>query len=323
MRRVRYHSHGGPEVLAVEEADIPRPGPGQVLIRTEAVGLNYVDVQLRRETSPDSIWYRPLPATLTGDVVGSVEEAGPAADPALAGTRVAVLHEDACADYVVADARWLAHVPDGLAAGAASMLPTVGAVALGALRTGGLAEGDAVLVTAGAGGIGHLAVQLAKLRGAGTVIATAGSPAKLSFLKELGADVAVNHSQPGWAEQVRLAAPRGVNVILEAVGGETLHQSIGLLAPFGRVVVYGASAGDLTSVPVTSLFALKTVTGFSLLAWRAADPSQVRADLSELAGLLSTGQLRAVTEALPFGEIVRAHQLLEERAVVGRLLLTP
>ncbi len=323
MRRVRYHLHGGPEVLVVEEADIPRPGPDQVLIRTEAVGLNYVDVQLRRETAPDSIWYRSLPATLTGDVVGTVEETGPEADSALTGTRVAVLLEDACADYVVADAGWLASVPDGLSAGAASMLPTVGAVALGALRTSGMNHGDTVLVTAGAGGIGHLAVQLARLRGAGTVIATAGSPAKLSFLKELGADVAVNHGQPGWADEVRLAAPHGVDVILEAVGGATLHQGIGLLAPFGRAVVYGASAGDLTSVPVTSLFALKTMAGFSLLAWRAAGPSRARADITALADLLSTGQLRAVTEALPFAAIVRAHQLLEDRAVVGRLLLTP
>jgi NADPH:quinone reductase len=323
MRRVRYHSHGGPEVLVVEEADIPRPGSGQVLIRTEAVGLNYVDVQLRRETDPESIYHRSLPATLTGDVVGIVEGIGPDADRALIGTRVAVLLEDACADYVVADADWLASAPEGIGAGAASMLPTVGAVALGALRTGRLAPDDTVLVTAGAGAIGHLAVQLAKLRGARTVIAAAGSSAKLDFLKELGADVAVSYSQPDWVDEVRLAAPRGVDVMLEAVGGEILHQGIGLLAPFGRAVVYGASAGDLTSVPVTSLFPLKTVSGFSLLAWRAADPGQARADITELAELFSTGQLRAVTETLSLAEVVRAHQLLEDRAVVGRLVLTP
>jgi NADPH:quinone reductase-like Zn-dependent oxidoreductase len=323
MRRVRYHSHGGPEVLAVEEAEIPRPGPGQVLIRTEAVGLNYVDVQLRRETAPDSIYYRSLPATLTGDVVGTVEDAGPDADRALIGTRVAVLLEDACADYVVADTAWLASVPGGLGAGAASMLPTVGAVALGALRTGRAGKDDTVLVTAGAGAIGHLAVQLAKLRGAGTVIAAAGSPAKLDFLKELGADVAVDYSRPGWADEVQLAAPHGVDVILEAVGGEILHQSIGLLAPFGRAVVYGAAAGDLTSVPVVSLFALKTVSGFSLLAWRTADPGQARADITTLADLFGSGQLRAVTEVLSLAEIVRAHRLLEDRAVSGRLVLTP
>jgi NADPH:quinone reductase len=323
MRRVRYHDHGGPEVLTVEEADVPSPGPGQVLIRTEAIGINYVDVQMRRETRPESIWYRPLPAALTGDVVGTVERAGADVDPALAGARVAVLLEDGCADYVVADADWLAPVPAGLGAGAASMLPTVGAVALGALRAGRFAAGETVLVTAGAGAIGHLAVQLAKLRGAGTVIAAAGSPAKLGFLKDLGADVAVDYSQPDWADQVRLAAPRGVDVILEGVGGDILHTSIGLLAPFGRVVVFGASAGELTSVPVRSLFALKTITGFSLLAWRSTDPEQARADITELTGLLESGALRAVTRAVPLADAAEAHRLLESRNVSGRLLLVP
>jgi NADPH2:quinone reductase len=184
-----------------EEASIPEPGTGQVLIRTEAIGVNYVDVQLRRETAPDSLYFRSLPATLTGDVVGTIEKVGPDADPALAGTRVAVLLEDAYADYVVADASWLVGVPASLGADTASMLPTAGAVALGTLRTGRLSQGDTVLVTAGAG----------------TVIATAGSPAKLDFLKELSADVAIDYTQPDWSEQVRLAAPGGVDVILEAV----------------------------------------------------------------------------------------------------------
>jgi NADPH:quinone reductase len=324
MRRVCFRSHGGPEVLAVEEADIPVPGPGQVLIRTEAVGLNYVDVQIRRETRAGSIYYRSLPAPLTGDVVGTVERTGQGADPALTGTRVAVLLEDACADYVVADTDWLVNVPAGLSAGAASLLPTAGAVALGALRAGRLRRGETVLVTAGAGGIGHLAVQLARRQGAGTVIATAGSQAKLDFLKELGADAVIDHTEPGWAGRARLAAPGGVNVIMEAVGGQLLHEAIGLLAPFGRAVVYGASAGDLTSVPVTSLFALKTVSGFSLLAWRAAAPEQARADIAELTGLLAAGTLRAATETtLPLTEVARAHRLLEDRAVLGRPLLVP
>ena len=323
MRRVRYYSHGGPEVLVTEEADIPEPGRGQVLIRTEAIGVNYVDVQLRRETAEDSIYFRSLPATLTGDVVGHIEKVGPGTDPALAGTRVAVLLEDAYADYVVTDAGWLVGVPEGLGAAAASMLPTVGAVALGALRAGRLGPADTVLITAGAGGIGHLAVQLARQQGAGTVIATAGSPGKLAFLKELGADVAVDHTQPDWSDQVRLAAPGGLDVILDAVGGEMLHKGIGLLAPFGRAVVYGAAAGDLTSIPVTSLFPLKTVSGFSLLAWRAADPEQARADIAGLTGLLETGQLHIATTALPLAEAVQAHRLLEDRTVIGRLILLP
>jgi NADPH:quinone reductase-like Zn-dependent oxidoreductase len=191
------------------------------------------------------------------------------------------------------------------------------------LRAGRFAAGEIVLITSGAGAIGHLAVQLAKLRGAGTVIAAAGSAAKLGFLKEMGADVAVDYSQPDWADQVRLAAPRGVDVILEAVGGDILHTSIGLLAPFGRVVVFGASAGEFTSVPVRSLAALKTLTGFSLLAWRATAPEQARADITELTGLLESGALRAVTRALPLADVAEAHRLLESRNVTGRLLLVP
>jgi NADPH2:quinone reductase len=257
-------------------------------------------------------------------VVGTVEQTGPGTEPGLAGHRVAVLLEDGCADYVVADADWLVPVPGGLGAGAASMLPTTGAVALGALRAGRLAAGETVLVTAGAGAIGHLAVQLARQLGAGTVIATAGSAAKLTLAKELGADVAVDHRQPGWDDQVRSAVPGGVDVVLEAVGGDTLHRCLGLLAPSGRAVVFGASAGELGSVPVRSLFALKSVTGFSLLAWRAADPEAVRAGITEIAGWFGTGKLRAVTGVtLPLAEVSRAHQLLEERSVPGRLLLVP
>ena len=159
-------------------------------------------------------------------------------------------------------------------------------------------------------------------QGAGTVIATA-SPAKLGFLKELGADVAIDHTQADWAAQVRDAAPAGLDLVVEAVGGEMLHQSVGLLAPFGRAVVFGASAGDLTSLPVTSLFGLKTASGFSLLAWRAANADQARLDLAELTGLFQADDLRAVTTSLPLAGAVQAHRLLEERAVTGRLLLVP
>jgi NADPH:quinone reductase len=324
MRRVRYYAHGGPEVLGIEETEVPEPGPQQALIRVEAIGLNYVDVQLRRETSPDSIYYRKLPSGVTGDTVGIVERVGPDTDPALIGTRVAVLLEDGCADYVVADVAWMASVPDGLDVGAASMLPTIGAVAQGVLHIARPIEDQTVLVTAGAGAIGHLAVQLAKRQGARTVIATASSPAKLDFARELGADVAINHTDPDWDEQIRRAVPGGVDVVLDAVGGDALHRAIGLLAPFGRAAVFGASSGDLTSVPVRSLFALKTVSGFSLLAYRAAAADQLRAQISELADLLLKGELRAATDTrLPMSDIVEAHRLLEARAVLGRVILLP
>jgi NADPH:quinone reductase len=195
-------SRPGPELASpvaepVEHGALAHPGGRRDLLHRDVLrAVAGQHVQLRRETDEDSIWYRQLPGTLTGDVVGTVEQAGPDTDPALAGTRVAVLLEDACADYVLADTGWLAPVPAGLDAAAACMLPLVGAVALGALRAGRLAPGDTVLITAAAGAIGHLAVQLARRQGAGQVIATA-SPAKLGFLKELGADVAIDYTQPG------------------------------------------------------------------------------------------------------------------------------
>ncbi|WP_327090662.1 zinc-binding dehydrogenase [Nonomuraea sp. NBC_01738] len=324
MRRVRFHAYGGPEVLEIEEAGIPEPGPGQVLIKPEIIGANYVDVQIRRETDPGSIYHRPLPATLTGDVVGVVERAGRGVDPALVGARVAALSEDAMADYVTADAAWLIPLPGDADAVSAVMLPTVASVAMGVLNAGRTSAGDSVLITAAAGGVGHLAVQLARHRGAGTIIATAGSAAKLAFLKELGADVVVDHTAQDWAEQVRQAVPGGVDVALDAIGGHTLHAAIGLLAPGGRAVAYGAASGDLTSVPVGSLFMLRSLTGFAIMALRATDEAQARADLAELTALVTSGELYGTAGlTLPLAEIVRAHRELEARSFPGRLILVP
>jgi NADPH:quinone reductase len=322
VRRVRYHEYGGPEVLTLEESDIPAPGPGQVLIRAEAIGANFVDVMFRR--GEGSIFRRPLPGLLTGDVVGTVESVGPGGDPRLLGRRVAGLSEDAFADFALAEAQWLAPVPEGLDLGAASMLPLGAPVALRVLRTGRLAPGETVLVHAAAGGIGHLAVQLAKLLGAGTVIATAGSPAKLEFARSCGADICIDYTEADWPDQVRKAVPQGVDLVLDSAGGEVLQRSFETLAPFGRIVVYGAASGELASLPVTSLFALKTVAGFSLLAWRAADPGQAREEMTEVADYCTTGRLRTNVHArFPLTDAAAAHRLFEERSQLGRILLLP
>jgi NADPH:quinone reductase-like Zn-dependent oxidoreductase len=324
MRRVRYHAYGDPDVLTVEEADIPTPGPGQVLVRAEAIGANFVDTKFRRGPSSGALFQRPLPGKLTGDVVGTVEAAGPGVDTRQVGRRVAGLAEDAFADYVLAEARWLAPVPEGLDAGAASMLPMGAPVALRTLRAGRLAAGETVLIHAAAGGIGHLAVQLARQLGAGTVIATAGSPAKLAFARAHGADIAIDYTDSDWPDQVRKAAPQGVDVVLDSVGGETLHRSFDVLAPFGRIVVYGAASGDLTSVPVTHLFALKSVTGFSLLAWRVADPERAREEMTEVAAYTTAGDLRTAVHArIPLTGAAAAHRILEDRSHLGRVLLVP
>jgi NADPH:quinone reductase-like Zn-dependent oxidoreductase len=314
MRRVRYYTYGDPGVLTVEDAAVPEPGPGQVLIRTEAIGANFVDTRFRSGlgTGPFS---RPLPGVLTGDVVGTV-----------AGTdrRVAALAEDAFAEYVVADEQWLAPVPADLAPAAASMLPMGGPVALRVLRTARLEPGETVLVHAAAGGIGHLAVQIARLLGAGTVIGTAGSASKLDFVRRMGADVAVDYSDPDWPDRVRAAVPGGVDVVVDSVGGDVLLHSFDLLAPFGRVVVYGAGSGQFADLPVARVLALRSVAGFSLLAWRRAAPAAARAEMDEIAAWSASGRLQTALHAtVPLAEPARAHRILESRANLGRVLLVP
>lgn len=324
MRVVRYHEYGGPEVLKVEEVPVPSPGEGQVLVRTEAVGANFVDTKFRRGPAGGAIFQRPLPGSPTGDVVGVVEAVGAGVDAGLVGRRVtALVDPDAFADFVVADAAWLADASD-LDDGAASTLSSAAPVALRVLRSGQLKAGETVLVHAAAGTIGHLATQLAKIEGAGVVIATAGSPAKLDFARKHGADVAIDYTQDDWVDQVRAVAPGGIDLVLDSVGGEMLHQSIDLLAPFGRVVAYGVASGDLGSVPVMSLVGLRSVVGFSLLAWRQAAPKQASAEVVELAGHFASGRLHAsVHTRLPLTEAVAAHRILDGREQLGRVLLIP
>ncbi|MFD2420880.1 quinone oxidoreductase family protein [Amycolatopsis pigmentata] len=322
MRRVRYHSYGGPEVLRIEDAEQPEPGPGQVRLRTEVIGTNFIDSKLRQGWGER--YGRPMPATLTGDVVGTVEAVGPDGDPALIGRRFAALSEDAYADQVVADTRWLTPVPDGLDDGSATMLSMIAPIALGTLRFGRIAPGETVLVQAAAGAIGHLTVQLAKILGAGRVIGTAGSPSKLDFVRARGADVAIDYTDDAWPEQVRAAAPEGVDLVLDGVGGEGTARGLDLLAPGGRMVTYGFAAGEPEAIPVRTLYSLRSVIGFSLLAWRTARPDEVTKTVAEVTDHFLAGRLRGTVHTrLPLTEAVKAHQILDDRAQLGRVLLVP
>ena len=323
MRRVRYYEYGGPEVLTIEEAAIPEPAAGQVLIRTEAVGTSYVDTAMREGRSV--LGQPPLPGSPHGDVVGTVERVGDGADPALIGQRVATLvGRDAYADYTVAEADWLAPVPEGVAAPLASVLSMPAPVALRVLRTGQLAKGETVLVHSATGSIGLLAIQLAKLEGAGTVIATASSAGKLGFAKEFGADIGICYTDPDWADQVRAVAPGGLDVILDSIGGDLSAQNLDLLASFGRLVIYGAASGVVPTIPFSGAFALRTVSGFGLLPWRGASPDRARQEMTELAALAADGRLRTSVHAtFPLAGVAQAHSALEDRNRLGRVMLVP
>lgn len=325
MRRVRYYEYGGPEVLRVEEADVPVPGTGQVLIRAEVIGASFIDTVMRSGTGV--FGRQPLPGSPHGDVVGTVERVGADVDGVTVGDRVgAFVVADAYADYALADAEWLVRIPDGIDHGVASTLSMPAPVAIGALRAGRLEKGDTVLVHSAAGGIGQLAVQLAKAEGAGTVIATAGSTQKLALARSYGADSVVSYADPSWADQVRAIAPDGVDLILDSVGGRVTADGLGLLAPLGRAVLYGVGSNEFPVLPGDRVVGagMPTVTGFSFLGWRAARPDAAHAEAADLIAYATAGRLRvAVQETVPLADAVEAHRILEDRSRVGRVLLMP
>jgi NADPH:quinone reductase len=316
MRAIRYYEHGGPEVLQVADVAVPEPADGQVLIEVEAVGANVIDTTFRRGDSP---WPRTLPGALTGDVVGRITRLGPAAPPGVqVGQRVAALSEDAFAEQVAVDAEWLAPIPEEADAGQATTLPMPAPLALRLLKAGRLQPGETVLIQSAAGGIGHLAVQLARALGAGTVIGTASSADKLDFIREQGADLAIDLSDGDWTER-----PPPVDVILDSVGGKTFDQGLKALAPLGRMVTYGAISGELPTVHAASLFSLISVTGVSMLGWRSARPAEARADITEVTRLLRSGDLRPATSTqFPLTEVSRLHRTLDARTNLGRLIAT-
>ena len=320
MRQVRYHEHGEPEVLRIDEVAKPEPGPGQVLIEVEATGTNMIDTVFRSGTG---LWQRPLPGSLTGDVVGRVTGIGPGVRTVSVGDRVATLSEGAAADYVVAEPTWLTPVPATADAAEATVLAAIAPLARGLLRAAHLNGSETVLVQSAAGGVGHLLVQLALLLGAGQVIGTASTEAKRDFVRSLGG-TPVDSADPGWAASVRELAPDGVDMVLDSVGGAVFDAGVELLAPLGRMVTYGAIGGTMPTVSALNLFALKQVSGFSMMAWRAARPEQARADMTEIADLFAGGRLRSAVHArLPLEQASTAHQILDARANSGRVVLVP
>jgi NADPH2:quinone reductase len=322
VRAVRYQEYGGPSVLRIEDVPVPAPGPGQALVQVEAVGTNSVDTRFRAGTSMRP-W--PLPGTVTGDVVGRIVALGPDAPAGIAvGDRVAGLADDAHAEQVLVDARWLAPVPDGADAAEATALSMILPLALRLLRFGRIAAGETVLIQSAAGAIGHLAVQVAAHLGAARIIGTASTPDKRDFVRALGAQHAVDHTDPHWPAAVRAAAPGGIDVVLDGVGGETFDPGLDLLAPLGRMVSYGAMGGALPTVPVAALITGKQVAGFSIRAFQAARPAEAAQDIADAVELWRSGVVRSVVHArYALEDVAEAHAEIEARGNLGRIVLIP
>ena len=325
MKAVRFHKNGGPEVLVYEDVVDPTPKDGEVLIRIEAVGMNFADVMRRRgDPYPDP---SPTPFTLGAEVAGTIAALGDGVTTLEVGTLVvAAPGSGGYAQYICVPAATVIPLPPGMSAVQAAALVGQGLTAALTLRKAArLVEGESVLIEAAAGGVGSFAVQLAKLYGAGKVIAAASTPEKRAIAERLGADASVDYMDPGWAEEVRAQTNgNGVDVVLEMTGGPTVNQALDAMAPFGRMIFIGQSSGKTASIePWRLTVPNHTVTGFYLGAYLAF-PELILSTLTEIIGFIMTGKLELqIGKVLPLSQAAEAHRLLEGRKTTGKVVLQP
>ncbi|MAG37723.1 MAG: alcohol dehydrogenase [Dehalococcoidia bacterium] len=323
MRAIQVTELGGPEVLKLVELPEPDPGPGEVLIRVAAAGINFTDT-LRRtghRLTP------PLPHVPGLEVAGTVARIGPGVGEPVVGTRVlAWLPGGGYAEMCLASTATVAPVPDALSDQQAAALQAQGLTAYHCLKTiGRLAPGETVLVHAAAGGVGTQAIQQARIMGAEQVIGTASTDEKLALVRSLGATATINYVAESFGERVKeLTDGRGADVILEAVGGSVFEESLQCLAPLGRLVIYGTSSGQRRQLDQDALMQeSRSVGGFYMTTIRA-QPQLLHASLNELIGWAAGGQLQTVIGSVyPLGEAAAAHEQMEARQTTGKLLLVP
>lgn len=315
MRAIQITEFGGPEVLRLVELPDPEPAGGLQPYEVTASGVNFADTH---QTEDSYLAPQTLPLVPGAEFVGLAPD----------GTRVVgLLGGGGYAERVLAAPALTWPVPDGVSDGAALAVVLQGVTAWHALRTcAHLAEGESVLVHAAAGGVGTLAVQLAKAWGAGRVVATASSADKRELALSLGADEVVDPASPELADALRAAnGGRRLDVVLEMVGGPVFDASLRTLAPFGRLVVYGqASRTPPTPVDPTALMAHSTAVFGFWLAHCFRRPEMLREPVAELLRMLADGRLRAVVGATyPLAEAAEAHRELLSRRSVGKLVLDP
>lgn len=307
MRIITQNSVGGPEVLVLTDAPTPQPKAGEVLVRVRAAGINPVDLAVRAGFYP--LLGEPL-FTIGWDVSGTVEALGANVDGFAVGDEVFGMprfprQAAAYAEYVVAPATELARKPGALTHSEAGGLPLAGLTAWqGLVGKANVKAGDRVLIHAGAGGVGHLAVQIAKARGAYVIATTSHS--KIGFVKSLGADQVVDRAQPDAAAQI---GP--VDIVLDPIGGEHVEQSVALLKSGGTLIALLDPSDKARSDAEAKNVRLERI---SVLPDGPA--------LAELAKLAEAGKLKVqVAKSFPLAEAAAAHTFLASRPT-GKIVLT-
>ncbi|MEU6257936.1 zinc-binding dehydrogenase [Streptomyces sp. NPDC047043] len=306
MRRIRYERPGGP--LFLEETPVPEPGPGELLVRCEAVGVTLPVVRKVTEAA------EPVP--LGGELAGEVVAVGEGVTRHGAGDRVTGLcFGHGYADFALLHEAMASPVPDTATAVDAVALVRSGLVALGALDAARPEPGEAALVTAAASGVGHLAVQLARVRGgAARVVGAVSDPGKADFVRSLGADHVIAYHDESWGEPV--------DYVLDAVGGELLTPAIAALAPGGRLVAYSSGGGTIQAYDL--LVGARSVIGFQMARTARGKPELYERWRRELWRLFEEGALRTVVHGeFALEDAGKAHGVIEARDNLGKVVLRP
>lgn len=336
MNAVLLRSHGGTEALVYERFPAPEPSPGEVIVRVRATTVNRADTVVRRGYPGLEV---PLPHILGGDIAGEIEEVTAEAAGWQPGDRVVCypmaleggytgddfwsvgwqyfgMHrKGGYAEYVNVPAASLVRLPDNVPFESAACLPVSGLTAEHALNVSGLGAGDTLFFWGGSGGLGTLLLQLARHRGI-RVLTTAGSPARCSELRSLGADHVFDRRADEVVGAVRKVAPAGVDAVLDYVGPTTFAQSFSMVKKGGTILWCGMITGREVRVNIQALY-LKhaSIRGLYLGSM---------AELRSVVGAMAAGTLRPRIHAvMPLSEAARAHSLLESGEVFGKVVLVP
>jgi NADPH:quinone reductase-like Zn-dependent oxidoreductase len=307
MRRVRYEHTAGP--LFLEDVPAPAAGPGELLVRAEAIGVTLPVVRKVTEAA------EPVP--LSGEIAGEIVAVGAGVTRFAAGDRVTGLcFGHGYADHALLNETMTSPVPAGASAVDAVALVRSGLVALGALEAAHPAPGEAALITGAASGVGHLAVQLARLRGASRVVGAVSTLGfgKAEFVRGLGADEVIAYGSEHWGEPV--------DYVLDAVGGNLLTPAVTALAPGGRLVAYSSGGGSVRAYDL--LVGAKSVIGFQMARIARNEPGRYERWRGELWRLFAEGALRpAVHGEFALEDAAKAHAAIESRSNLGKVVLRP
>ncbi|MFD0200841.1 MULTISPECIES: zinc-binding dehydrogenase [Saccharothrix] len=321
MRVIRVVRFGGPEVMVPGEAPDPVAAAGQVVVEVAVAGMSFVETQIRRGVDQ---WHaKPsLPYVPGSLVAGRVSAVGARVDPAWLGRRVVADTGETggFAERALAGVEDLFPVPDGLGLPEAVALFSDGSTALGLAEKAGIGAGDLVLVEAAAGGVGSLLVQLARAAGAQVVGAARGAR-KLDLIRELGADAAVDYSEPDWTGRVReVTGGAGPDVVFDGVGGRIGRAAFEVTARGGRFSVHGASSGEVTSIdPAEARDRGVDVTGIEQLL--DFGPNVARWATRMMAEAAAGVVRPVIGQTFPLERAADAHAAIENRTAAGKTLL--